>query len=459
MNSHGVVLNGEMKKEFYADFLKLYVFLVLQNVITTSVALADNIMLGTYSEVSLSGVTIINQIQFVFQQLILALSDGVVIFGSRYWGSGKTEPIAEISSVALKTALGIAALLFTAVSFFPMQVTGLFTTNAGIISEGADYLKIIRFTYFFFAVTQILLATLRSEEIVSIALKLSVMALLVNCMINYVLIFGHFGAPEMGVTGAAIGTLIARMLETLVLILYIVNHNSHLKISLHVLLTGGKGFAGAYFIKVFPLLINAGLWGMNIAFQTGILGHMGSTAIAANSAASTLFLMVKSMAVGAAAAASVMIGKEIGKGDRGDVKAVAGNLQKIFVVIGLVSGVLLFFLRIPVLGIYRLSPETIRMADHFLIILSVVDVGMSYQMPTNSGIVKGGGNTSFVAKVDLISIWVIVIPLSLFMAFVVKASPEAVVCCLNADQIFKCIPAFLEVHYGNWVRVLVKEDK
>ena len=96
-----------------------------------------------------------------------------------------------------------------------------------------------------------------------------------------------------------------------------------------------------------------------------------------------------------------------------------------------------------------------EMANTFLIILSVICVGMSYQMPTNNGIIRGGGNALFVVKMDLISIWAIVLPLSFVMAFVVKASPAVVVCCLNADQIFKCALAYLESHYGKWIRKLV----
>ena len=135
----------------------------------------------------------------------------------------------------------------------------------------------------------------------------------------------------------------------------------------------------------------------------------------------------------------------------------ARRLQKMFVMIGLVSGIFLFFLRIPVLNLYDLSPETREMANSFLIILSVICVTMSYQMPTNNGIIRGGGNAMFVVRMDLISIWCIVIPLSLIMAFVVEASPVVVVCCLNADQVFKCIPAFLEVNYGNWVKKLTRD--
>lgn len=189
--------------------------------------------------------------------------------------------------------------------------------------------------------------------------------------------------------------------------------------------------------------------GVNTALQTAILGHMTAAAIAANSAASNLFLLVKSTAVGAASAAGVMIGKAIGGGDMEQVKQYARRLQKLFLGIGICSGIALFFLRVPVLGLYDLRPETKAMANTFLMILSAVDVGMSYQMPTNTGIIRGGGDAMFVVKMDLISIWLIVLPLSFFMAFVVKASPAVVVWCLNADQFLSACRHFCGAGRGS----------
>ena len=168
--------------------------------------------------------------------------------------------------------------------------------------------------------------------------------------------------------------------------------------------------------------------------------------------------MVKSMAVGASATASVIIGKTIGEGDLGKVKEYAKTLQVVFVFIGIVAGCILFLIRVPVLALYDLSADTKQMANSFLIILSVICMTMSYQMPTNCGIIKGGGSPMYVVKLDLISIWCIVLPISFIMAFVVEASPIVVVCCLNADQVFKCVPAFIKVNYGKWVKKLVKED-
>lgn len=443
-------------RAFYGKFFAVYAALVLQNVVTLSVNLADNIMLGSYSEVSLSGAAAVNQIQFVFQQLIMALGDGMVILCSQYWGKRQTDPMKKIGAQAMQAALLVAVCLFAAVSIFPHGVLHIFTDEEAIIEEGMQYLNIIRFTYFFFAMTQILLAVLRSVEIVRIAFYLSMVTFCVNCGINFILIYGRFGAPELGITGAAIGTLVARIVEFFLLVGFINVKEENLHLNLKCFLKTDRVLYRDYLKITLPMFLVNGLWGLNTALQTVILGHMTAAAIAANSMASTVFLMVKSMAVGAASAASILIGKTIGEGNMDRVRQYSRTMQKMFVLIGIFSGILLFLIRIPILELYDLTPATKEMANTFLIILSVVIVGMSYQMPTNNGIIRGGGSPLFVMKMDLISIWCIVLPLSFIMAFIVKASPAVVVCCLNADQIFKCVPAFIKANYGKWIRELTR---
>lgn len=444
-------------RDFYKSFFQLYIVLVLQNIVTLSVNLADNIMLGAYGEMALSGVTSVNQIQFLYQQILIAFGDGMVVFCSQYWGKKQTEPMKKIMAIAMRFGIATAILLFIVVSLVPGQAMRLFTTDEKIIGEGVRYLHTIRFTYLFFVVTQMLLAALRSTEVAKIALKLSVLALVVNCGINYVLIFGRLGAPELGVTGAAIGTLTARILECSVLIFYIAKKEKNLRLKLTDFFQRDAQLLRDYLKVTFPLLVLCALWGINTAMQTIVLGHMNSAAIAANSAASNLYLMVKSAAVGAASAASVVIGKTIGAGDGEQVKRYAKKLQVLFVRMGVAGGIFLYFIRIPILSLYDLSPEAMKLANQFLLILSVVYMGMAYQMPTNSGIIKGGGSVSFSAKLDTTCICLIVIPLSCYMAFVAGASPAVVVVCLNIDQFIKCVPVFFKVNYGNWMKKLTRE--
>lgn len=144
-------INIKMKVDriFYKTFFSIAIVLVCQNVITLSVNLADNIMLGGYSELALSGVAAVNQVQFVFQQLIGALGDGLVIIGSQYWGKRQLEPMKNIAAVAMRAAGVVALVLFLIVSVFPNQTLGLFTTESKIIAEGVRYLNVIRFSYLF----------------------------------------------------------------------------------------------------------------------------------------------------------------------------------------------------------------------------------------------------------------------------------------------------------------------
>ncbi len=448
----------EKEGKFYRDFFALAAVLMLQNVVTISVNLADNVMLGNYGEMALAGAAAVNQIQFVLQQLLTAAGEGIVVLGSQYWGAGAHTPIRRICATAFRAAMVIAAVFFAAASFFPGRLLSFFTDNPEIAAEGMAYLSIIRWSYLFFAVTMIFQAAMRCAEMVKISLCLAVMTLFVNCGINYVLIFGHFGAPRMGIRGAAIGTLSARILETIVILAYAANRRHPFVLRLRDLRREEPLLRRDYYSKTVMMMLVQGLWGLNNAVQVMILGHISDSALAASSVASTLFMVLKSVAVGAASASAVLIAKTVGAGREDLAGVYAGRLQRIFIGIGLVTGTVLFFLRSPVLGLYSLSGPTLRLADTFLIIQSAVCVFMSYQMPCNNGIIRGGGSPEFVVRLDLISIWGIVIPCSLLLAFVFKAPAPAVFFSLSADQFFKCIPVWFKVNRGTWIRKLTREE-
>ena len=444
-------------RKFYGNFLKMFFILAVQNIITLSVNLADNIMLGAYSENALSGVTAVNQIQFIFQQILGALGDGIVIVGGQYLGQKRTKEFKDIAAVAMQSAAVLALFLFCAVSLFPAQILGIFTDSDAIIKEGVKYLEIVRYTYLMFAVSMMLLSTLRAASKVKIALQMSVMALLINCSINYVLIYGKLGFPEMGARGAAVGTLIARAAELLVLVFYVFKRDKLVCMRPRDYLSSNRVLRGDYFRVLTPSLITSTLWGFSTAAQTAILGHMSDIAIAANSAASNIYMMVKSFSFGSASATGVVIARTIGEGDLVRLKSYVNKLQRIFITVGICGGALLFLIRIPILSLYRgFDPATYELADHFLMILSIIAVGMAYQMPCNVGIIKGGGQTLYTMIQDIVSIWCIVLPVSMLAAFVFNATPETVVFCLNSDQLFKCIPAFIMVNYGKWVKKLTR---
>lgn len=441
---------------FYNKFFSLYFVIVLQNTVTLAIDLTDNMMLGAYSEVSMSGVSVVNQIQFIFQQIIFALCECLVLYAGQYWGQNKLTQIKEFAGIALRIALSFALFLFILVSVFPHQMLSLFTNDENIIAQGMIYLNIVRFNYFFFAVTMLVLAALKSVEVVKIGFYLSVMTFLMNTFINYTLIFGHFGFKSMGVQGAAVGTMIARFFECMFAIIYTFKIDKRLRLKPKDYLGMNKVFLKDYVKTGTPMVAVSALWGVSTAMQSVIMGHLSSHAIAANSVASVLFLLVKGAARGAASTGAIITAKSIGQGDMGAVIDNSKKLQRLFLGLAIAGGVFLFLIRIPVLSIYKLSNQTFELANAFLIVLSIVYIGMAYQMPVSEGIIKGGGDTLFVIKMNLISSFIICLPLAYIMAFVVKSSPIVVICCLHFDQIFKCLPVYLKANHGKWIHKLTR---
>lgn len=432
--------------------------LVLQNVIVLSVNLADNIMIGSYSETALSGVAAVNQVQFIFQQLIMAAGDTLVTVGSQYWGQKRTEPIKRLTVGALILAVSFGAVFFLAMSFFPEKIISLFTPSEQIIEAGVEYVRLIRYTYLLLAVSTVILAAMRSVETVKIAFFASVQTLIINCVINYLLIEGHFGAPRLGVTGAAIGTLCARAAELAVILVYFTVKEKKIAFRLSDLGIFDGSLLADYFKTALFIVIAAGMFGTSTALQTVVLGHMNDSAIAANSVATTLFQLLKVASVGASSAAAVLIGKTIGEGKTDKIKPYTVTLQVIFLCVGIMTSVVLNLLRLPILSLYELSPETKSLASSFILVLCVTCIGTAYEMPVLTGIVRGGGDTRFVFINDLISIWCIVLPLSFLAAFRWEWSPVAVLFCLNADQIFKCLVAFIKVNRYSWIKKMTRQS-
>jgi putative MATE family efflux protein len=282
----------------------------------------------------------------------------------------------------------------------------------------------------------------------------SIFTLITNISLNYILIFGKLGFAAMGSEGAAIATLISRAVELIVVIVYILTVDKKLSWRPADLAKFEFPLFKTFLITCLPLIVCDGLFGVSTALQTAILGHMEDAAVSANSVASTLFQLLKVASVGSAGAAAVIIGRTIGEGRLDKTREYAKTMQLIFVGIGILTGISLFLLRTPIISAYKISDEAKELADGFLTVLSITGIGTAYQMPTNTGIVRGGGDAKYVLKMDLISIWGIVLPLSFLAAFVFHWHPVAVIACLNADQVFKSIPAIIKCNRFRWIKKL-----
>lgn len=445
------------EKSFYKSFFSMALTISLGNIIVYAVNLADNIMIGGYSELSLSAVAVVNQIQFLLQMVALGTSNGLVVLTSQYWGTRQTKPIQRVFSVALMIASVLTLLIFSAVFFAPAQVLTLLTDQAAVIEEAKPYLSIVCFSYIPFTFTQLMIALMRSVEKTKIGFVVSAVALCTNVILNYGLIYGKLGMPEMGIRGAAIATLISRIVEFAVTLIYVFLIDKQIKLKVSDLLKIRKSYIKDFLRVGFPLVLSAGSWGIAMAIQGSILGHLGSeTVLSANSIANTIFQVMSVVAYAGGNAAGVIIGKTIGENRIDDVKEYTKTLQALFLIIGVASSTMLFLLKDLFISFFNVEEETQALARTFINILCVTLIGTAYEATVLGGIVSAGGETDFVFKNDLIFMWGIVLPVSLLSAFVFKFPPAVTFACLKADQVLKCAVAAVKVNRYKWIKKVTR---
>ena len=443
---------------FYKTLFRMLLVVAMQNLVAYSVNMADNIMLGVYSQDSLSAAATVNQVFFVVQQFALSIGNALVALAAQYWGQNRPGPVRTLTGIALKLGVILSVALVAVCALFPEPLLYLFTDSAAIVAEGTKYLSLLQWTFALFILTNVLMAALRSVGIVNISFYVSVVSLLVNVGMNYTLIFGRFGFPELGILGAAVGTLTARTLEFLIVLAYILKVDKKLRLfSGGALLRRDPALRRDYAKVYLPIMCSQVLWGISVPMQTAILGHLSDDAIAANSIATTFYQYLKVIVIAMSSVSAVMIGSAIGRGERKRVRSDARSMAAIDVAIGCVLAATLFVLRGPLVSLYDLTPEAAEMARSLIAVMSIVMVGMSYQMPVSFGIIQGGGDAGFTMKMNLISTWLIVMPLSFMAAFWWRWPVEAVVLVIQSDQIFKGLPTYLRFRKYQWMKKLTQD--
>ena len=449
------------EKTFYRTFFALTLSLALQNLLTYGVNMMDTVMLGRYSQDAMGGVSLCNQVQFLLQMLVVGAGEGAVVLGAQYWGKGDLAPIPHIIGVALRFGGTLAAALFMVVLWAPERLLSLLSNEPAVIAQGVRYFQIICFTYVIFTLTNILVASLRSIGIVKIGYVISFSTLCINVFLNYCLIYGHFGLPELGVRGAAIATLVSRCVELGIVFYYLKYRERRLHLSLRSLVHIDVSYVRDYGRVSAPVLINQALWGVAQMVQTGILGHLGGDVTAANAIAVQVYQVLSVVRYGAASASGIVVGKTIGAGKREDLKGLVFTLQVIFVALGLSAGGTIFLLRGPILRVFggALTARAGTLSMQFMAVMAVTTVGTSYQMACDNGIIRGGGDTAFSAKMNLVSMWLIVVPLSAMAAFWWRAAPVTVFFLLKWDQLYKSIPVAIRLHSWKWVKTVTRPEK
>ncbi len=446
-------------KEMYKSFFPLLAAIAVQQLLALLVNLVDNIMLGAYSETALSGAALVNQIQYVLQMITSGIGAGAAVLGAQYWGKREVKPIRSVIAIGLKISL-IAGIVFTcAAIFFPYRLLGLLCNDAATLEQGVRYLSLMCWTYLIYSASAALMYSLRAVQIAWIGTIMSVMTICINVCLNYCFIYGNFGAPELGVYGAAVATLTSRSVELVVIFVYVLFVDKKLKMKVRDFLRLDRKYWHDYIVVAMPMMISGALWGVAQAAQTSILGHIGQTAIAANSIASIIFQLFAVFGMACAQTASVVMGNTIGAGRMDLVRPYSRAMQCIFLFMGLASSALILTFRGLIVSFYDISEQTRELTMNFLLILSITTIGSCYEYPVEAGIIAGGGDTKFTAIVDNSFMWLFTIPCAALSAFVFEFPPVVTFCVLKADQLLKCIPNAIVCNRYKWVKDLTGTHK
>ncbi len=448
-------------KKFYKTLIALAVPIALKNLISLSVGLADNVMVGSLGDAALGGTYMANQLMTLLQNIVADVATASAVLSTQYWGKRDGESIKRIVGIGIKLSMALGIVAFVMGFFFTETTLGIYTNEAAVIAEGAKYLKIVSISYLFYCATEMLVASMRCVESVRIGLVLSISTFCVNIGLNWLLIYGNWGFPELGIRGAAIATLTARVIEFLIIAAYVRRIDKKLRIKFVELLKG-PGVLWKDFVRYgLPIIAGGVTWGLNQNIQGAIIGHIDSpAAISAMSVANTLVSMITVVVFGVSGGTAIIIGKTVGEGDVERVKLYAKTMQIIFLCLGAVAATMVFFSRQFVGLIWsELDPASIEETKKFLLVLTVTAFGTSYQACSLTGIVRPGGDTKFVFLNDTFWVWCIVLPSAAIAAFVFDAPPVAVFALLKGDQIYKCFVAVVKVNRFKWIKKLTREGE
>ena len=444
------------KRIFYRKLWGLVFPIAIQNLMTALVSASDAFMLGFVSQTSLSAVSLATQIQFVHNLFMLALTIGATTLAAQYWGKGDTDSVEEILAIVLKISMAVSVVFFIAAMFFSGFLMRIFTNDIRLIQAGIPYLRIVSVSYLFMGFSQIYLCIMKNSGRTAKSTIYGSVAVVINIGFNVIFIFGLAGFPAMGIAGAALATTVSRALE-LLLTIYENMHRSLVCVRLKYIRNSSKKLKKDFWHYTTPVLGNELVWGCGFTMFSVIMGHLGSDAVAANSVANILKNIIACVCNGIGIGAGIIVGNELGKGEMERATEYGNRLFKLAVFAGAVSGLILLAVS-PVLRIFTgsLSAQAHSYLKNMMYICTYYMIGKSVNATVIAGVFCAGGDTKFRLKCDALTMWVILIPIGMITAFVLKLPIMVVYFIISMDEIIKLPAVYRHYKKYNWVRNLTE---
>ena len=450
-------------RQFYKNVFRLLLPIVAINAMSLILNFSDMFLLGRLrdiSEAAISAAKIANQPFFLFSMLMFGAVSGASVLCSQYWGKKDTDTINSVTGATMTLLLPVCVILMIVCFAFAKQIMGLISNDAAVVEMAAMYLRIIVFTFIFNLITSLFAGILRSVEKVKLPLIASFTGILINIILNAVLIYGLFGFPALGVRGSAIGTLIARIIETSIILVYIIFFEKTVKFTLKKMFRIHIFIIKDFLRYSMPVVVNEVVWGLGVTVQSAIVGHMSKDQYAAYSIANMIEQITFMAIIGFSTVCCIMTGKAIGEGK--DADTVAGysrTFEGLSAVFAIAVGGAAFLSRNAIINIFEIGDMTKIYASQLFAVVSIFTLIKGFNCVGVVGIFRGGGDTKFGMIVDIITMYCVSIPLGFFAMYFLKLEVPFVYAFLMGDELVKLPIYFRRVKSRKWIKNITRSKE
>ncbi len=455
-----MIKNFFSDKVFFKNMLKLGVPIALQQLLYSVFSVTDTAMVAQLGADSTAGVGLANRWFFFIMLVNFGLIAGTMALVSQYWGIKDYRNIRRTTGISLMIGLGLTAVFSICALLFTRPMISVFADDPAMIEQGVDYLHMLVFGLVIFAFNFIFSTSLKATETVKIPLMASIFSILVNVFLNWVFIFGHLGAPAMGVKGAALGTVISYAANMLFMMIAVRIKDHPLMHHIGEYFAMDKAFVRKFFKVMMPALINEVLWVLGTMTYSVVLGRYGSV----NYGAYTIFNSVESMFftffIGLSGATSILVGKELGRGNIQKGYEYAAKVLIMSPFIAAILGSLMILLRYPVLGLMQIPDQNlVQMSAKLIVIYAVASPVRMIPYMTIVGIFRSGGDTISGLWIDSINVWLVGVPVTLFVGFVLKAPFIFAFLAMYSEDVLKSVLCIIIFVKKKWLNQLTTDSE
>lgn len=439
-------------KSFYKAILTIGGPISAQQIITVGVNMMDTVMLGQLNETALSASSMATQVHNLFHFMCMGLGMGSSVLIARYWGAGEKESLRQTLVLMYRFCLLTIALFTLVVGLAPAQVMALLTPDQEVIAEGVSYLRWALPCFFLYGLSMTTTLVLRNTGQMHIPLLTAIGAFFVNIFFNWVFIFGHLGAPAMGVAGAALGTLISRVFEFSIIMGYFLLRERHIRFRPADLLRPCGKLLPEYLRISMPVIISDTLLGLGNSMTAAVAGHIGKTFMSANTITLVTQQITTVFSAGLGQSAVIITGNTLGRGEIDKAKAQGASFVTLGLLLGAACGGIIVAISPLVVGSYQITQETYNMAMELMRSVGLVTVFMTTSSILTKGVLRGGGDTRFLMVADILFLWAVSVPLGAAAGLLWDWPPFFIFFCLRIDHVIKTVICVFRLRSGVWIR-------